>query len=96
MDWTVDRCPEAEGHYTIRRDDGSEHGDTSGQPVATVYDADNAAKIAALPQLVRAARLAIETIEADQERMVKADVLNDEDRYFQGRCLEALRAAVAG
>ncbi len=39
---TVDECPDANGHATIRWDDGSENGDLERQPVATVYNWDDA------------------------------------------------------
>lgn len=38
----VDPCPAANGESTIRWDDGSENGNTERQPVATVYNEDDA------------------------------------------------------
>jgi len=43
--WIVDPCPDANGYWTIRIDDGSEHGDTEEQPIATVYDLKDAEQI---------------------------------------------------
>lgn len=34
----VDPAPDARGFWTVRHADGSEHGDTDAQPVATFYD----------------------------------------------------------
>ena len=36
----LDECHDSNGHYTIRVDDGTPNGDTSIQPIATVYDLD--------------------------------------------------------
>ncbi len=41
----VDPICDADGFCTIRIDDGSEHGDTSEQPIATVYTDHDAALI---------------------------------------------------
>ena len=38
----LDPCPDANGNATIRWDDGSENGNTEKQPIATVYDWDDA------------------------------------------------------
>ena len=35
--WIVDNCPDANGNWTIRLDNGTENGDTESEPVATVY-----------------------------------------------------------
>ena len=35
---TIDDCPDANGYYTIRFDDGTIHGNTEEQPIATVFD----------------------------------------------------------
>ncbi len=35
--WVVDAVSDANGYRTIRTDDGSIHGDTDVQPIATVY-----------------------------------------------------------
>lgn len=35
--WTADACPDAQGFWTIRPNDGTEHGDTEMNPVATVH-----------------------------------------------------------
>lgn len=43
----VDECPDANGHWTIRFDDGTPNGDTDQQPIATVYSKANADTIAA-------------------------------------------------
>lgn len=47
--WVVDEQPDANGNSTIRIDDGSLNGDTTQQPIATVYSPD-AELIAAAPQ----------------------------------------------
>ena len=36
-DWYVDSCLDANGFFTIRRFDGTEHGNTQEQPIATVF-----------------------------------------------------------
>jgi hypothetical protein len=41
----VDPCPDARGHFTIRKADGSVCGDTNGQPVATAYTLRNATRL---------------------------------------------------
>jgi hypothetical protein len=35
--WIVDECPDANGNWTIRLANGTENGDTTSEPVATVY-----------------------------------------------------------
>lgn len=56
--WQADDCADANGHITIREWDGSPNGDTGKQPIATVYDAGSALKIAAAPDLLEACKLA--------------------------------------
>jgi hypothetical protein len=41
----VDECPDTNGHLTIRWADGSDNGDLERQPIATVYDMDDAQAI---------------------------------------------------
>lgn len=41
----VDSCPDANGFFTIRENDGSEEGNTSIEPIATVYDQDMAERL---------------------------------------------------
>ena len=36
MRWKIDECPDAEGNWTLREDDGTEHGNTE-TCIATVY-----------------------------------------------------------
>ena len=38
QNWIVDPCPDANGFHTIRIADGSEHGNTEEQPIATVFE----------------------------------------------------------
>ena len=45
--WIVDSCPNADGFSTIRIDDGSEHGNTDEEPIAVVYDVNDAETIVA-------------------------------------------------
>jgi hypothetical protein len=45
--WQIDNCPDAKGFWTIRPYDGTENGDTSQQPIATVADYDLAKLIVA-------------------------------------------------
>lgn len=52
--WWVDECPDASGFHTIRLADGSPNGDTSLQPVATVYEEEHAHLIASAPALLEA------------------------------------------
>ena len=35
--WMVDDCPDSFGNDTVRPSDGTENGDTSAEPIATVY-----------------------------------------------------------
>lgn len=46
--WVVDSCRDNRGYSTIRVADGSPHGDTTVEPLATVYDVTIAAQIVAL------------------------------------------------
>ena len=46
--WTVDPATDANGHWTIRIDDGSDHGDTEQQPIATVFVREDAVLIVGL------------------------------------------------
>jgi len=43
--WVVDECPDANGHFTIRLDDGSGNGNIEAQPIATVPDLTTAESI---------------------------------------------------
>jgi hypothetical protein len=45
--WQIDDCPDAKGFWTIRTHDGTINGDTTQQPIATVYDLANAELIVA-------------------------------------------------
>lgn len=47
MKITVDPIPDANDFFTLRPSDGSPHGDTDAQPIATVFDDSNAQIIAA-------------------------------------------------
>lgn len=40
--YVVDECPDANGHWTIRYADGSANGDTEREPIATVYNREDA------------------------------------------------------
>lgn len=46
--WVVDSCRDNRGYSTIRVADGSASGDTSMEPIATVYDVTIAAQIVAI------------------------------------------------
>ena len=56
--WKVDSCPDPNGFATIRPVDpwapDCPHGDTSVDPIATVYNDDHARLIAKAPQLLKA------------------------------------------
>lgn len=54
--FVVDDCPDANGNYTIRFDDGSVHGDTNRNPIATVYSKEFADMLAASPELLEIVR----------------------------------------
>jgi len=43
--WVVDSCPDANGYWTIRIDDGTENGSIDDEPIATVYCAYVAVEI---------------------------------------------------
>jgi len=45
--WVVDPCPDANGNWTIRVDDGSENGNTEREPIATAYSRSSADTIVA-------------------------------------------------
>ncbi len=45
--WVVDDCPDANGFSTIRIADGTVHGNTEEEPIATVYDEEMAQYIVA-------------------------------------------------
>lgn len=57
--WTIDACLDAAGHSTIRRCDGSPHGDTALQPIATVYKEADARLIVAAPEMYKAIETAL-------------------------------------
>ena len=52
--WQEDDCRDACGNTTIRRYDGTVHGDTEHPPIATVYADADATLIAAAPDLLDA------------------------------------------
>lgn len=52
--WVVDKRRDANGFWTIRIDDGSFSGDTSVEPIATVYHKQNANMIASAKALLLA------------------------------------------
>ena len=49
--WITDQCPDANGHHTIRPNDGSHNGDCEAQPIATVYDSQHTRIIELSPEL---------------------------------------------
>lgn len=51
--WIVDPACDAYGNWTIRVDDGSVHGDTEEEPVATVYGRGLADHIVSIHNKVR-------------------------------------------
>ena len=61
--WQEDDCRNADGFTTIRHVDPKApdcpHGDTSVQPIATVYDDEHCAVIAAAPHLLEALEMAV-------------------------------------
>jgi len=81
--WTLDNCPDAYGNATIRPDDGTEGGDISVQPIATVYTDANAHLIAAAPEM----------LEALQEALADAETLNEP--YRNEAVCERMRAVIA-
>lgn len=57
--WTADECLSLGGFVTIRPYDGTPNGDTEAHPIATVYQHQHGAVIAAAPDLLAAARAAL-------------------------------------
>jgi hypothetical protein len=49
--WIVDPAPDALDFFTIRMADGTPSGDTSEEPIATVYHWENATTMAAAPDM---------------------------------------------
>lgn len=64
---TVDKCPDANGHLTLRFADGTANGNTEAQPIATVYEQADADFIAqawnAHDELLRACQRVLRAIE---------------------------------
>ena len=60
----VDACLDANGFHTIRHSDGTIHGNTEENPVATVYTKEYAHIIAAAPELLEACKKHIKEIES--------------------------------
>jgi hypothetical protein len=54
--WVIDACEDACGNLTVRRADGTEHGNTEQEPISTVYSPHDASLIAAAPDLLEALR----------------------------------------
>ena len=83
--WQVDGCPDAHGFWTIRPADGSEHGDTDAQPIATVYRERDADMIAAAPELYEVLRALL----------AEADTAGGADRTVSRYSVDKARAALA-
>ena len=57
MRWKIDECPDAEGNWTLREDDGTEHGNTE-TCIATVYGGEQEQNlIESAPLLAEQARI---------------------------------------
>lgn len=59
---TIDPCLDRYGHHTLRLSDGSETGNTSAQPIATVYDDNLVHVLGSAPELLQACERALEAL----------------------------------
>lgn len=88
---TVDSCPDACGYLTIRYADGTEHGNTETQPVATVYENQGTANLfATAPELL--ATLQILRTQCQNARRY-IDLSNNEGFAAYNATAQALQAA---
>ena len=63
MRWKIDECPDAEGNWTLREDDGTEHGNTE-TCIATVYGGEQEQNlIESAPLLAEQVRILREALE---------------------------------
>lgn len=63
MRWKIDECPDAEGNWTLREDDGTEHGNTE-TCIATVYGGEQEQNlIESAPLLAERVRILREALE---------------------------------
>ncbi len=85
---TVDPCSDSRNFYTVRFADGSEHGDTTREPVATFYTPLHVAR-----KIVEACN-AYDTLRADNARlldMIEEVCISDEQLKPEYRMPECLR-----
>ena len=71
----VDPCPDALGFSTIRVADGSKHGDTEQDPVATVYLDEFADVIAEAPAMLTALRDVLHETTTDVDGLSRDEAL---------------------
>lgn len=82
--WTVDECEDAAGNFTVRVADGTPNGDTSEQPIASVYHYENAKLIALSPELLAFAERVADGIggecppDCDEENLCAACAVSTE------------------
>ena len=88
MKWTVDECEDARGFFTIRPHDGTPNGDFEADPIATVYDANHAHLVAAVPEMLAALKR-LETAAQNRD-----NVMGDLCRLLDAKA-ELLAAAAA-
>lgn len=66
MRWKIDECPDANGYWTLREDDGTEHGDTE-TCIATIYGGEiEQGLIESAPRLAEQVRIMREALDEIQ------------------------------
>ena len=71
--WVIDACEDACGNLTVRRADGTEHGNTEQEPISTVYSPHDASLIAAAPDLLEALREIYAEVTEDNAGLTRDD-----------------------
>ena len=95
--WTADDCHGANGFITIRPWDGTLHGDTGVNPIATVYEVAHADLIAAAPQMREALEAALLQLMLIQTvNSTRAIRKGEVDSSVTLRALDAALRAVRG
>ena len=97
--WKVDNAPDADDFFTIRQADGTEHGRTDVEPIATVYLKRHADSIVRDHNAAQGLRGALQAIAAriqgeyDNPALVKQGSLSTDIRTD---CLNYAQAALRG
>lgn len=84
---------DANGHYTIRPNDGTKNGDISKQPIATVYTQDHAALAAAAPDMFAALKMTQKLIKTARQYFPKS--MRKSDKFDLELTCAAVSKAIA-